>query len=189
MINNGHPISGRAADTYNTLLANDTVLLSRKDFGTAGGWREIRGFRRMVLKPESSRWEEESSWYLDRNGKKEITEQQIYALTGTEYSGVLLGLASVIKYPRDISEGGIDTSRQHERDVVRMYLASSHDEGKTWDLGAVYSNSTLVATGSVGGFIATGTPRSIASMTLKMKERRILPRRSVLPRRAFALIP
>ena len=77
----------------------------------------------------------------------------MYALTGTEYQGIQLGLVSVIMHPRDISEGGVDPFGQaHERDVVRIYLGSSHDGGNSWHLGALYANSTLLHTGGAGSF-------------------------------------
>jgi len=41
------PITGRAADTYSQLLwdGKQYLLHTRTDFGTDGGWREIRGVR------------------------------------------------------------------------------------------------------------------------------------------------
>merc|ERR1711865_371276 len=56
-------------------------------------------------------------------------------------------------HPRDISEGVVDPfGKAHERDVVRIYLGSSHDGGNSWHLGAVYANSTLLHTGGAGSF-------------------------------------
>ena len=107
-----------------------TQVLTRKDFGTSGGWREvqlmhhwtagthnkcitglalitlaqIRGHR-VVEAAGESELVERASWYLDHEGKEEKDRRQVYSLTATLDRGVYLGLLGVIAYPRDFSEG------------------------------------------------------------------------------------
>ena len=77
------PACRRASDTYNCAYfdrrARRYRLLNRKDFGTIGGWREIRGVRVSSLPegaaPQEARaaaaWAESASFYLDRYDKDE----------------------------------------------------------------------------------------------------------------------
>ena len=51
--------------------------------------------------------------------------RQIYSVTATLTDGVYWGLATVLEYPRDISEGGVDMENRHERDVRDSYLVTS----------------------------------------------------------------
>merc|ERR1712216_1118196 len=74
----GSQITGRAADTYNQLLWDDStkeyLLHTRTDFGTDGGWREVRGTRTMRWRGKGNlmdapmEWETAAEWYLDAEG-------------------------------------------------------------------------------------------------------------------------
>ena len=143
---------------------------TRTDFGTDGGWREIRGMRTMRwagkehyprgtglaegvrTQPHphvAEDWETVAEWYFDAQGNEEKDRHQVYYLTSTVVAGVHLGLVGVIKYPRDFSEGGFNTTRRHERDVRDVYLATSRD-GAHWDLSNVYEGNVLIERGGEG---------------------------------------
>lgn len=181
----GSPITGRAADTYSQLLWDPEstlepsigsegrgsdqeiaargrgryILHTRTDFGTDGGWREIRGHRTMrwrgtgPLRAEAGRepeaWDTVAEWYLDSEGNEEKDERQVYYLTAAIDSGVHLGFVGVINRPRDFSEGGFDTHRRHEKDVRDVYLAPSRD-GAHWDLGNIYTRRPFIERGAAG---------------------------------------
>jgi len=155
-MNEGRPLAGRAADTYTTLVWDGAkkrhLMLGRHDFGTPGGWREIRGHRVLEKKEGSKTWEHLTKWYLDTEGKAERDRRQLYALTATPHGGLYIGLLSAIHYPRDISEGQISPDgRAFNRDVVRVHLATSRD-AITWDTSALYQEDAgyLVPPGEHG---------------------------------------
>lgn len=93
----------------------------------------------------------ENEWYLDREGNDEKDLRQIYALTVTYYQGVYFGLATVLHAPRDISEGGIDLHKRHEKDVRDSYLVVSSD-GIDWDLSSIYEGRVLIERGRDGAW-------------------------------------
>lgn len=155
--NHGKPVTGRAADTYNTLyydqpnkryMLNVTVLCSflyfhrymlnsRKDFATESGWRDIRGHRVLEnknLHTNCTDWRTVKEWYLDASGKVEKDNHHLYSLAVTVEPGVYLGVVGVLQWPRDLGDGGIDpVGMRPERDVSEVHLATSRD-GVHWDL-------------------------------------------------------
>jgi len=151
--NNASSITHRAADTYSQLVWDGAtrrhLLYTRTDFGTDGGWREIRGHRTMSnpnLLENPTNWTVEAEWYLDREGKPERDRRQAYSITSTIYQGIHFGFLGVIQHPRDFSEGGVDTQQRHERDVRDVYLVTSRD-GIKWDLSSLYKDEALIARG------------------------------------------
>jgi len=197
----GSPITGRAADTFSQLVwepdstleppidgdghgLGETsrgryILHTRTDFGTDGGWREIRGLTltltltliggwreirghrtmrwrgsgkpggRLTESPEA--WDVVAEWYLDSEGNTEKDRRQVYYLTTARVPGYHLGLLGVIDYPRDFSEGGFDLEMRHRRDVRDVYLAPSRD-GAHFDLSNVYAGVPLIARGAPGAW-------------------------------------
>ncbi|MCL6502629.1 MAG: hypothetical protein K6T86_08080 [Pirellulales bacterium] len=156
--NDGRPVTGRAADTYNQIIwdqdARTYRLFTRSDFGTAGGATEWRGTRSMVnrdIKHDPTAWQTVRSWAFDREGPQERQRRQIYALTDWIYEGIHFALMSVYEWPGDTSEGPADLHRRHERDVMNFYIATSRD-GDDWDLRWVYEGCPLVPRGPDGAF-------------------------------------
>jgi len=157
-INDGKSVTGRAADTYTSIAWDKErqhhLLYTRTDFGTVGGWREIRGTRAMSNKDflgSPGNWSIESEWYLDVEGKLERDRRQVYSMTSTVYEGIHFGFLGVLNYPRDLREGGVNTTKRHERDTVDAYLVTSRD-GARWELGSVYASQPLVRRGADGAW-------------------------------------
>jgi len=176
-LNQSRPVTGRAADAWSQILWDEErkryLLHTREDFGTEGGWREIRGQRTLSnenIEDFPGNWTVEAKWYLDREGKEERDRRQIYSLTSTLYHGMHIGLATVLQHPRNITEGGldrlrirsdprpkslrlmvggVDTVRRHERDVVDAFLVVSRD-GVNWDLESIYKDDVLIERGGDG---------------------------------------
>ncbi|MDB6093505.1 MAG: hypothetical protein JWM32_1067 [Verrucomicrobia bacterium] len=152
--NDGKAVTGRAADTYNQILWDEQArtyrLLTRTDFGTAGGSGEIRGTRTMTnpdVKANPTGWKTVRSWKLDNPARR-----QIYALTDWIYEGIHFGLATIYEYPSDFSEGEkTDHNKRHERDVINYYLTTSRD-GATWDLHWIESGQPIVPRGGDGAY-------------------------------------
>ena len=145
-------VTGRAADTYNTLTwlpgAQQYLLVTRTDFSTRDGWREVRGIRFETspsLDDPSSTFTPVTEWYLDREGKQERCRRQLYGLTHTYYAGLYIGLAIVLEYPRVLSEDfnnktgrpELNFEVRHEYDVLNVYLTTSRN-GIDWDLSWLY---------------------------------------------------
>ena len=127
---------GRAADSYvqpladgsadSDAVASGTQLLTgqsgriervlyRKDFGTPGGWREIRGVQAVELNQRFAEIPTATertavakrlhSFYLDRLGKLERYRRQVYSITLTRHTTQLwLGMLTVLEWPKDASE-------------------------------------------------------------------------------------
>jgi hypothetical protein len=157
--NDGRPVTGRAADSYNQVLwdplAQTYRLFTRTDFGTPGGATELRGTRSMAnASPQSqpTAWRSVRAWKFDREGEAEAHRRQIYAVSCWIYEEVYFALLSVYEYPSDFSEGtSTDHATRHERDVMNFYIATSRD-GDTWDLGWVYSGTPMIPRGPAGAF-------------------------------------
>jgi len=134
---------GRAADCNIQPIFDASrrrqLVWYRRDFGTQGGWREIRGAQvvemKRRLRDQSARpvavvpvARRLSSYYLDRLGKLERFRRQIYSLTFTRYSDSLwLGLMTVIEWGKDLAEGEGDALPSFERDTTSIYLVTSRD--------------------------------------------------------------
>eukprot|EP00966_Prymnesium_polylepis_P109671 2537833-Prymnesium_polylepis.1 len=145
-IDASHSELGRAGDCNVQPLfdaRHDRQLVwYRQDFGTPGGWREIRGTqvvslsrrlrgpgggtgRENVLPPT---FKKESSYYFDRLGKLEKYRRQIYSVTFTRHSDNLwLGLMTVIEWAKDDSERVGTQQPAFERDTTSIYLVTSRD--------------------------------------------------------------
>ena len=157
-LGNVHSALGRAGDTYVHLLVDPArqreLVWYRTDFGTAGGWREIRGIRVAELNqrfadidngPEATEIKKlHASWYLDRLGKLEHFRRQAYAVTLTQYSEDLwLGLMTVIEWAKDVEEPRGDDLPAFERDTLSVYLITSRD-GVHIDCEWVYARQPLL---------------------------------------------
>ncbi len=157
--NDGKPVTGRAADTYNQIfrdpIANTWRLLTRTDFGGPGGPGELRGTRSMTNsdpKNHPTDWKLVREWVFDREGPQESKRRQIYATTCWINQGVYFALLSVYDFPGDTSEGATtDLRKRHERDVMNFYIATSRD-GDSWDLQWVYAGKPLIPRGPDGAF-------------------------------------
>ena len=150
---------GRAADTYVLPLTEPAspLVWYRRDFGTPGGWREIRGLHVVSLGAGlpsigSGRRRNQtgvSSWYLDRLGKLERFRRQIYSVLLTPMGGGLwLGLMTVIEWPKDLSEPTGNESAAPQRDTTNVYLVTSRD-GVHIDDEWVYAGQPLVPKGAL----------------------------------------
>ena len=134
---------GRAADCNIQPIfdahRNRQLVWYRRDFGTQGGWREIRGVQVVEMKtrlrdysgspahsiPVSKRL---GSYYLDRLGKLERFRRQIYSLTWTRHGdGLWLGLMTVIEWAKDLTEVEGGQLPAFERDTASIYLVTSRD--------------------------------------------------------------
>jgi len=157
--NKGKPVTHRAADTYNQIIwdadAKVYRLFTRTDFGTGGGAGEWRGTRSMTspdVKANPAKWKLVRNWVFQKTGKKkERHRRQVYALTDWIYHGVHFALISVYEWPGDLSEGGPDLKKRHERDVMNFYIATSRD-GDRWDLRWVYAGKPMIPRGRNGAF-------------------------------------
>ena len=150
---------GRAADTYVLPLTESAspLVWYRRDFGTPGGWREIRGVHVVSLGadlPSISAGTKRrnqtvlSSWYLDRLGKLERFRRQIYSVLLTFVgSGLWLGLLTVIEWPKDLSEPTGNASAAPQRDTTNVYLVTSRD-GVHIDDEWVYAQQPLIPKGT-----------------------------------------
>ena len=140
-----HSSLGRAADCnvqpiYDSKLQRQLVWY-RRDFGTQGGWREIRGVQVVSVGAEHRQealWQPQDSpppsiervgsYYFDRLGKLERFRRQIYSVTFTRYNEDLwLGLMTVIEWAKDNSEQEGDQLPAFERDTTSIFLVTSRD--------------------------------------------------------------
>ena len=128
----------------------------RQDFGTPGGWREIRGVQVVELngtldKPSQSLLQPTrklSSYYLDRLGKLERFRRQVYSVTLTPYSHDLwLGLMTVIEWAKDLAEPAGKDLPAFQRDTSNIYLVTSRD-GVHVDPEWVYARRPLIPKGT-----------------------------------------
>lgn len=165
---NSHSFLGRAADTYVQPLSEpEPMVWYRRDFGTPGGWREIRGVHIVSLGSElpeiaagagPRNQTVRSSWYLDRLGKLERFRRQIYSVLLTPMGDSLwLGLMTVIEWPKDMSEPTGNESAAPERDTTNVYLVTSRD-GIHIDDEWIYAHRPLIPKGRLwrdwdGGFV------------------------------------
>ncbi|MBW3542373.1 MAG: hypothetical protein KY476_19065 [Planctomycetes bacterium] len=156
--NGGKPVTGRAADTYNQILWDEDArlyrLFTRTDFGPAGGAEEWRGTRSMTnpdVMADPTAWKTVRSWAFQREGEQERHRRQIYALTDWIYHGAHFALMSVYEWPGDVSAGGADLVKRHERDVMNFYIGTSRN-ADNWDLTWVYAGKPMIPRGPDGAF-------------------------------------
>ena len=88
---------------------------------------------------------------LYRGGPGQRCYRQAYALSATQYAGLMIGLVLVYQFPRDLSEEFVFGLRfDHtlnslpQKDVGDVYLCISRDEGTTWDLQFVYRGTPFL---------------------------------------------
>eukprot|EP00966_Prymnesium_polylepis_P263916 6097124-Prymnesium_polylepis.1 len=163
-IDGSHSTLGRAGDCnvqviYETTSARQLVWY-RRDFGTSGGWREIRGAQVASVEPRLRnhvKWRVgkpfvtrvENSYYLDRLGKLERFRRQIYSVTFTRRSANLwLGLMTVIEWAKDDSEATGPIEPAFRRDTTSIFLVTSRD-GIHVDDEWVYARRPLVPKGAL----------------------------------------
>lgn len=89
--------------------------------------------------------------YLDQEGPHEKDRRHVYSLTTTVHEGIHFGMVTVLQHPRQYDEGGVDTDRRHEKDVIDLYLAITRD-GVNWDLSRIYKGVPLIERGGHGAF-------------------------------------
>ena len=166
-LNDGKPVTFRAADCHNQILWDPTAgtyrLFTRTDYGTGGGPLadtvaqrfEVRGTRGMTnpdILADPADWDIVRQWYFNREGEDEYLRRQIYSMTVWIYEGVYFALMSVYEFPGDVSEGlESDRLRRHERDVLNFYIATSRD-CDDWDLTWVYAGEPIVPRGPDSSF-------------------------------------
>ena len=166
-LNDGKPVTFRAADCHNQILWDPTAgtyrLFTRTDYGTGGGPLadtvaqrfEVRGTRGMTnpdILADPADWDIVRQWYFNREGEDEYLRRQIYSMTVWIYEGVYFALMSVYEFPGDVSEGlESDRLRRHERDVLNFYIATSRD-CDAWHLTWVYAGEPIVPRGPDSSF-------------------------------------
>ncbi len=157
-LNDGKPVTHRAADTYNQITWDPREatyrLFTRTDFGSPGGDGEVRGVRSMTNpnpRANPTDWKLVRDWIFDREGPGETSRRQIYALTDWIHHDVHFALMTVYEWPGDTSEGPADLVKRHERDVMNYYIGTSRD-GDSWDLGWVYASKPFLPRGPDGSF-------------------------------------
>ena len=144
-----------AADTLNCFYRHNGSdwVINRKNFGTDARWRETRGVRFSAnpdLRGHFKGFVERRSWYLDRLGKEERYQRQIYSMSVTHLGGAAplkLGLLTVIEWPKVDALSKPHPMPPHAHDFMSVYLLSSRD-GLSWDLSSLYSHSRLVPRGT-----------------------------------------
>jgi hypothetical protein len=157
--NDGNPVTGRAADFSNQVYWDPDVrlyrMLTRTDFGSAGGIDERRGVRMMTnpdLKRDPANWSVVRHWQFDREGPDEWKRRQPYMMTDWTHHGVHFALMSVYEWPVDYSEGTeTDHFTRHERDINNFYIATSRDADQ-WDFRWVYEGRSFVPRGGNGAW-------------------------------------
>lgn len=174
-IDGSYSMLGRAGDcNIQPFYARGRQLVMyRRDFGTPGGWREIRGVQVVELNDTlADQWQRPpavvapikrvSSYYLDRLGKLERFRRQVYSLTFTQMSDDLwFGLMTVIEWPKDLGELTNDRLPAFQRDTASIYLVTSRD-GIHVDDDWVYARRPLVSKGKTQGAWDSGMQPSIA---------------------------
>lgn len=142
-IDSSHSELGRAGDCniqpIYDVAAKRQLVWYRRDFGTQGGWREIRGVQVASVAPRISNHasrmagkplniERVGSYYLDRLGKGERFRRQIYSVTFTRHGNNLwLGLMTLIEWAKDSDEAVGDHLPAFQRDTTSIYLVTSRD--------------------------------------------------------------
>lgn len=160
--NNGHPVTGRAADTLSQLVWDNRAqlyrLFTRTDFGAGGGPTEYRGAREMInpdIKADPANWKTVHNWIFDREGPEEVKRRQIHTVNFWQHAGIDFGLMVVMEWPAfEVKPGqvGNDTSR-HERDVWNCYLATRRGGHESpWDLSWIYAEKQFIPRGGPGSF-------------------------------------
>ncbi|KAL1510256.1 hypothetical protein AB1Y20_006580 [Prymnesium parvum] len=135
----------RAADAYVLPIVDKVrereIVWFRKDFGTNGGWREIRGVQAVSLDRAFAQMSEDrapysktqiaqnwANWYFDRLGKVERYRRHIYTMTLTPYNDNLwIGLMTVIEWAKDASEAQGPNHPFLQRDTLNVYFVTSRD--------------------------------------------------------------
>jgi hypothetical protein len=140
---------GRAGDSVSQLYWDNRLksyrYVWRKQYGTSGHFREIRGTQFATLHAKDlgdniSSWIHGKSFYLDSQGKLERLRRQIYSVSVTQIGSLYVGLFNVLEYPKTPAKSRLGTGN---RDVTNIYLATSRD-GEEFDLSWIYGESPLV---------------------------------------------
>ena len=163
------PGCASAADTYNCMYRRAAdgahLLINRRNYGTKRAWREIRGVR---LSANRHLWHNftgfgvVSEWYLDRLGKDERYQRQVYSLSvaplhaeppagiaGVRAEGaqIYMGLLTLIEWAKIGSLAKKRAAPPFSRDVMSVYLITSRD-GVHFDLSSVYAHNPLLPRGA-----------------------------------------
>ncbi len=159
--NEGLPVTGRAADTSNQLLWDESAqvyrLFTRTDYGRGrfgGSLDENRGTRDMTnpdVKADPTAWTMVREWHFDRQGPWEFKRRQVYSLNGWPYEGVLFGLLWCYEWAGDMREGLYDLDKRHERDILNYYIVTARGD-EMWDTQWIYAEKPLIPRGPDGSF-------------------------------------
>ena len=111
-------------------------------------WREIRGVRvssnpQFTATGRPRAWSEDVRWLFDREGPTEHLRRQIYSLQVTPFAGLFIGVLNVIEWGKLLIEG---RDPPFERDVMRIYLATSRD-GVHFDSDWAYAGQEFIPHG------------------------------------------
>lgn len=151
------------------------MLVTRTDFATYSGWREIRGIRFMTNpnpKEDPKGWTSVAEWYLDQQGKGERCRRQLYSFTFMRHHDIFVAFVTVLEHPRDLHEGRsrsgetpLDNTTRHEFDVLNVYLSTSRD-ALHWDLSFIYTAQPFLIRGPQASWYKDGIDPSSNFVTV-----------------------
>jgi len=162
--NNGEPVTGRAADTYNQILwdpiQNRYMFLTRTDLAAIGGLKESRSSRIMVhdkgndLLNYPTAWKTIAVINVD-HPDNEVTKAgvplyQMESMCVWVYENIYFGLMHVLT-TGDLTgaEGRVavaDPDKRPETDVIDYYIGTSRN-GKDFDKSWIYARKPFVPRG------------------------------------------
>jgi len=168
--NDGKPVTGRAADTFDQLQWDPLIekyrLMCRTDIGGSGGRKEYRSTRIMIhdkgndLKNHPTAWKTIADKIVVDDPKKEKNpwgnpRLQFNWMTNWIYEGIYFAPMNV--YTMDESDffDGFDYETRHEKDVLDFYIGTSRD-GVNFDKSWVHARKPLVPRGPKGSFDKDG---------------------------------
>jgi hypothetical protein len=162
--NDGKPVTGRAADTYNQFLwdpiGNRYMLLTRTDLADIGGLKESRSSRIMVhdkgndLLNYPTAWKTIAVINVD-HPDNEVTKAgvplyQMESMCVWVYENIYFGMMHVLTTGELTgSEGRVsvaDPDKRPEADVLNFYIGTSRD-AKNFDKSWIYAQKSFVPRG------------------------------------------
>jgi hypothetical protein len=167
--NNGEPVTGRAADTFNQIIwdpiARRYMLITRTDLGTEGGATEERAARIIVHGKDNDLMNYPEAWVdpvivrVDDPAQETtpagVPVLQMESMNIWIYENIYFGLMHVLTMGELTASGGkIPVDAPHARpesDVIDYFLGTSRD-GKHFDRSWIYARKPFVERGGYGEF-------------------------------------
>jgi hypothetical protein len=167
--NNGEPVTGRAADTFNQIIwdpiARRYMLITRTDLGSEGGATEERAARIMVHGQDNDLMNYPEAWVdpvivrVDDPAQEStpagVPVLQMESMNIWIYENIYFSLMHVLTMGELTASGGkIPVDDPHARPesyVIDYYLGTSRD-GKHFDRSWIYARKPFVERGGYGEF-------------------------------------